>query len=625
MSISFANVNTGTTANDGTGTPLRDAFNIINTNFSLINQAGVGNSYNGGTITNSLSVLGGVQNTPIGNSNPSTGYFTSVTTSGGITLQGPNSPIIENGTGGQTGYVLTSTGPTSTPVWAAPTGGNSGNGGGGSGGGITTLSANVLNDLGDVVFSGLTSGQYLYYNGTDWVNHTLSNSGGGGGSNISLPSDARGFLYDDGSGTFSWGHPDYTYNVKTRYGATGDGTTNDATAIQSAINAAIANGGTVFFPAGVYNIGSTSLTCTITNNSSDDTVSMKRPHFLGEGIGASIIKGTATSNALVITDTISGGFGNTYSTISGLSFIGTGSPDPAIVSAGIIVLDDGFVAVKDVEVTNFQFGIAGLQNVGFLIQNCMLKKNGNGFVSYGAISGSGTGLVDPNNINFINTTLYQNTYNGAVVRGGSNINMFGGFVVDNGANGILLTDIGGDGGAAVNAGFNLQGVAFIHNGKTDHTSAQLAVLLDSSAEANVATWSSGIINACSFSTDADGYGSNGFIILTTTSASNYFPVTISSCGFSCSDNVDHSYPAVYNPGFHFPVQFIGCNMEYQSMEYIPPAPSSNVSIGIQGEFRANLSGYPDGSFPIYYCYAPNRWIQISTQGYLEQGPTGGPW
>lgn len=49
------------------------------------------------------------------------------------------------------------------------------------------------------------------------------------------------------------------FNVKdSTYGAKGDGSTDDATAIQSAINAAsTAGGGTVFFPAGTYIVGTT--------------------------------------------------------------------------------------------------------------------------------------------------------------------------------------------------------------------------------------------------------------------------------------------------------------------------------------------------------------------------------
>lgn len=56
------------------------------------------------------------------------------------------------------------------------------------------------------------------------------------------------------------------YNVKeTTYGATGDGTTDDAAAIQAAIDAcATAGGGIVFFPEGTYSVGtSLSLTDTV--------------------------------------------------------------------------------------------------------------------------------------------------------------------------------------------------------------------------------------------------------------------------------------------------------------------------------------------------------------------------
>ena len=41
------------------------------------------------------------------------------------------------------------------------------------------------------------------------------------------------------------------YNVR-EYGAVGDGTTDDTAAIQSAIDAAVAVGGTVYIPPGIY-------------------------------------------------------------------------------------------------------------------------------------------------------------------------------------------------------------------------------------------------------------------------------------------------------------------------------------------------------------------------------------
>lgn len=67
--------------------------------------------------------------------------------------------------------------------------------------------------------------------------------------------------YGSGPGNlvFADGNPG-VFNVRS-FGAVGDGTTNDATAILNAINAAGANnGGTVFFPAGTYAVAGTVLT-----------------------------------------------------------------------------------------------------------------------------------------------------------------------------------------------------------------------------------------------------------------------------------------------------------------------------------------------------------------------------
>ena len=68
------------------------------------------------------------------------------------------------------------------------------------------------------------------------------------------------------------------FNVKT-YGAVGDGSTDDTAAIQSAITAASATGGTVFFPPGVFRLSSL-LTCKSLNNVS----------FQGSGKSTTILK-----------------------------------------------------------------------------------------------------------------------------------------------------------------------------------------------------------------------------------------------------------------------------------------------------------------------------------------------
>lgn len=75
-------------------------------------------------------------------------------------------------------------------------------------------------------------------------------------------------------------------NVK-QYGATGDGVTNDATAIQTAIDAVTTLGGVAYFPAGVYLIGTTSL-----------TIGKLGTRLIGEGSECTTIKYTGTGTAL---------------------------------------------------------------------------------------------------------------------------------------------------------------------------------------------------------------------------------------------------------------------------------------------------------------------------------------
>jgi hypothetical protein len=64
------------------------------------------------------------------------------------------------------------------------------------------------------------------------------------------------------------------------FGATGDGATDDSSAVQNAINAAAANGGTVYFPSGTYLITSQ---LTIPNNG--EAVPVQKPVRL-TGVGA---------------------------------------------------------------------------------------------------------------------------------------------------------------------------------------------------------------------------------------------------------------------------------------------------------------------------------------------------
>ena len=93
-------------------------------------------------------------------------------------------------------------------------------------------------NVGDFIWNGPTAGTALLQNTTD-------------------PFTTSGLITANGGIDASWINTDSFFNVKF-YGATGNGSTDDTTAIQNALNAAgTANGGIVYLPVGTYNISST--------------------------------------------------------------------------------------------------------------------------------------------------------------------------------------------------------------------------------------------------------------------------------------------------------------------------------------------------------------------------------
>jgi polygalacturonase len=80
-------------------------------------------------------------------------------------------------------------------------------------------------------------------------------------------------------------------NVKLDYGAQGDGSTDDTTAVQNAITAANSStyGGVVYFPPGVYTVG----LLTISSN----------VYLRGAGVGATVIKLRSGKNSDLIQTT----------------------------------------------------------------------------------------------------------------------------------------------------------------------------------------------------------------------------------------------------------------------------------------------------------------------------------
>jgi hypothetical protein len=103
---------------------------------------------------------------------------------------------------------------------------------------------------------------------------------------VAQTAPARKFFDSIGSnGTFGYAQPfPEIYDVKT-YGATGNGSTDDTVAIQSAITACQnAGGGTVYFPAGTYIVSPPTTAAVFTITTTGNIA------FRGNGVGVSTIK-----------------------------------------------------------------------------------------------------------------------------------------------------------------------------------------------------------------------------------------------------------------------------------------------------------------------------------------------
>ena len=94
----------------------------------------------------------------------------------------------------------------------------------------------------------------------------------------------QGLYYCSATNTWSTTTPKW-FNVKS-YGAVGNGVTNDTTAIQAAITAAMVSGGIVYFPPGTYIF-------------SRLTITKPGVYLLGSGIQLTILQTNVTSGSLI--------------------------------------------------------------------------------------------------------------------------------------------------------------------------------------------------------------------------------------------------------------------------------------------------------------------------------------
>lgn len=209
----------------------------------------------------------------------------------GPTGTGPTGPT---GAIGPTGPGVGATGPTG-PAGSGPTGptGPTGTGATGPTGpvGPTGSSTGIVGPTGPTGTGGPTgptgSTGATGPTGPTGTGPTGPTGPAGSGSSITGPT---GYVYTgNGSSAASFQTVLGIYNVKS-YGAVGNGSTDDSSAVQNAINAAgAAGGGTVYFPFGNYKIGS-GISWTYSGI-----------HILGAGTTATIITvGFASGNAISV-------------------------------------------------------------------------------------------------------------------------------------------------------------------------------------------------------------------------------------------------------------------------------------------------------------------------------------
>lgn len=204
------------------------------------------------------------------------------------------------------------------------------------------------------------------------------------------------------------------YNVKD-YGAVGDGTTNDTTAIQTAINAVkVAGFGTVYFPDGTFVITGS---LTIPSNPQCD-ISLE-----GEGSNITIIKQTSNTNAIYFDMNDGSGWANDYQVaIKSLAFKTSGQASTAIhVTYGTLQYSQHSNISVDINDVHIYSDGSNYWNNGIVLESAWNFRISNTMVigKTGSSPYNGTGLeirrmcvngsINQSQFNFWKTGIFVNT------------------------------------------------------------------------------------------------------------------------------------------------------------------------------------------------------------------------
>jgi hypothetical protein len=279
------------------------------------------------------------------------------------------------------------------------------------------------------------------------------------------------------------------FNVKD-HGVVGDGTADDATAIQDAIDACLAaGGGTVYFPPGSYKTTSQLLI----DLSTESARFAKRIMLRGDGVASALFPTGLADSAVKYLGKASNP--EAYFAIEGLRISGNSTAD----SVGLETNIAAFVSVRNCVIEAFDVGWDATDTEQAGLYDSEVRYNGIGLRMNAAVATS-----SPNSITIINSSISNNIDKGIDVTNANSLNMLGGSIQYNGPvdgtssqGGAVITEAGNGYGTVMFAG-----VAFEGNGGAGD------VVSDQTTNPVRMTW----INCSFFRTTAFGptvgYGTN---------------------------------------------------------------------------------------------------------------------